>query len=228
MHISDGILSAPVWIGGYVVTTSIVACTIRKMKPKDIPKTAVMTSCFFVASLIHIPLGPTSVHLILNGLVGIILGKLAFVSIFVGLVLQALLFQHGGITTIGANSVMMGIPAIVSYKIFSFLRMRLPVGVSGAIAGASAILLATIILALLLVSTGEEFLGVAKYAIIAHLPVMLIEGIVSGFVVSFIMRVKPEILGKISFMPDFEILRILSSTINYFLFFLLAIFKINY
>jgi len=40
MHISDGILSAPVWIGGYVVTTSIVACTIRKMKPKDIPKTA--------------------------------------------------------------------------------------------------------------------------------------------------------------------------------------------
>lgn len=194
MHISDGVLSCPVWISSYVVSISIVAYTTKKMKPEEIPKTAVMTSCFFVASLIHIPLGPTSIHLILNGLAGIILCKLAFVSIFVGLVLQALLFQHGGITTIGANSVMMGIPALVSYKLFDFLRMKLSLGVSGAIPGASAILLGTLILALLLVTTREEFLGVAKYAIVAHLPVMVIEGIVSGFVVSFIAKVKPEIL----------------------------------
>ena len=82
MHISDGVLSAPVLIGGYVISASIAAVIIRKTKSEDIPKTAVMTSIFFVASLIHVPLGPTSAHLILNGLVGIILGPMAFVSIF--------------------------------------------------------------------------------------------------------------------------------------------------
>ena len=84
MHISDGVLSAPVWIGGYVVTVGIAAICSKKMKTEDMPKMAVMTSAFFVASLIHIPLGPTSVHLILNGLVGIILGPLSFISILTG------------------------------------------------------------------------------------------------------------------------------------------------
>jgi cobalt/nickel transport system permease protein len=184
-------------MGSYVVCGSLVAYTTKRMDLKDIPKTAVMTSCFFVASLIHIPLGPTSVHLILNGLVGIVLGRMAFVSIFVGLTLQALLFQHGGVTTIGANSVMMGIPALLAYRIFNLHKkhpFRPNGAIFGALAGASGIFIGTLILAGLLLTTGSEFIGVAKYAILAYLPVMTIEGIVSGFVTSFLLRVKPEIL----------------------------------
>jgi len=198
MHISDGVLSAPVWIGGYIVAAGIVAITTRKMDPQDMPKVAVLTSVFFVASLIHVPLGPTSVHLLLNGLVGMILGSMAFVSILVGLILQAILFQHGGITTIGVNAVMMGIPALLAYQIFN-LRQRFHFRsnevVFGALAGATGVFLGTIILAMLLVTTGDEFIGVAKYAALAHLPVMIIEAIITGFVASFLMKVKPEILG---------------------------------
>ena len=199
MHISDGVLSVPVWIGGYVISASIVAVTTRKMKSEDIPKTAVMTSIFFVASLIHVPLGPTSVHLILNGLVGIILGPMAFVSILLGLILQAILFQHGGITTIGANSVMMGVPAILVYGIFNLHRrfhFKSNEAIFGAIAGATGVFVGVLILAALLVTTGSEFIGVAKYAALAHLPVMIIEAIIAGFVVSFLMKVKPEILRR--------------------------------
>ena len=197
MHISDGVLSAPVWIGGYVVTVGIAAICSKKMKTEDMPKMAVMTSAFFVASLIHIPLGPTSVHLILNGLVGIILGPLSFISILVGLTLQAFLFQHGGITTIGANSIMMGVPALLSYRIFSLhkrFRFRLSETIFAGVAGASGVFLGTLILTALLVTTGSEFIGVAKYAALAHLPIMIIEAIITGFVVSFLMKVKPEIL----------------------------------
>ena len=199
MHISDGVLSAPVWIGGYVISASIAAVTTRKMRSEDIPKTAVMTSIFFVASLIHVPLGPTSVHLLLNGLVGIILGPTAFVSILLGLILQALLFQHGGITTIGANSVMMGVPALLAYKIFNLHRrfhFKSNEAIFGAIAGATAVFGGTCILSALLVTTGSEFIGVAKYAALAHLPVMVIEAIIVGFVVSFLTKVKPEILRR--------------------------------
>lgn len=197
MHISDGVLSAPVWIGGYVVTVGIAAICSKKMKTEDMPKMAVMTSAFFVASLIHIPLGPTSVHLILNGLVGIILGPLSFISILTGLTLQAFLFQHGGITTIGANTIMMGIPALLSSRIFSLhkrFRFRLSETIFGAVAGASGVFLGTLILTVLLVTTGSEFIGVAKYAALAHLPIMIIEAIITGFVVSFLMKVKPEVL----------------------------------
>ncbi len=197
MHISDGVLSAPVWMAGYAAATGIIAASIKKIKVDNMPKVAVMTSAFFVASLIRVPLGPTSVHLVLNGLVGIILGPAAFISIFVGLVLQAFLFQHGGITTIGINAIMMGTPALLAYTIFNlrnkfnFKRCEF---IFGALAGGSGIFFGTAILALALATTGSEFVVVAKYAALAHLPVMIIEGIMTGFIASYLMKVKPEIL----------------------------------
>ena len=197
MHISDGILSAPVLIGGYAVTAGITAISVRKMRVEDMPRMAVMTSAFFVASLVHIPLGPTSVHLILNGLVGIILGPLAFISILVGLILQAFLFQHGGITSLGCNAVVMGLPALAAYWLFKLHRLtkvRQSEAVFGFIAGAGAVFLGAVILSLLLMTTGSDFYGVAKLAALAHLPVMIIEGIITASVVTFLKRVKPEMI----------------------------------
>jgi cobalt/nickel transport system permease protein len=198
MHISEGVLTPQVWIGGYVVAAGITAATIRKMHTDELPKISVITSVFFVASLIHIPLGPTSVHLILVGLVGVVLGFSSFVSIAVGLTLQALLFQHGGITPLGANACMMGIPALCAYAIFG-LRKRVSIkhaeAIFGALAGATGIILSGICLAILLTLSGEAFYGVAKMALLAHLPVMIIEGAVTGFTAAFLHKVKPEILG---------------------------------
>ncbi|MBC7189190.1 cobalt transporter CbiM [Candidatus Aerophobetes bacterium] len=199
MHISDGVLSAPVCAGGYAAAAGIIALTLKRIKPEDMPRVAVMTSAFFVASLIHVPLGPTSVHLVLNGLVGVILGPAAFISIFIGLVLQAVLFQHGGITTIGINSIMMGIPALLASKLFNLrhkFRFKKNEFVFGSVAGICGVLFGVIILALALITTGNEFTGVAKYASFAHIPVMIIEGIVTGFAVSFLIKVKPEIIEK--------------------------------
>ncbi len=198
MHISDGVLSAPVWIGGYVAAVSIAAVAIKKTKQEEIPKIAVMTSVFFVASLIHIPLGPTSVHLILNGLAGVILGVAAFPSILLGLMLQCLLFQHGGLTSLGANAIMMGCPALVAFVVFkarNMFKFKHKDAVFGALAGAVAIILNGFILAALLVTAGEEFIGVAKYAFMAHLPVMIVESAITAFAVTFLNKVKPELLN---------------------------------
>jgi cobalt/nickel transport system permease protein len=197
VHISDGVLSAPVWIGGYVITAAVAAATSRKINTQDIPRMAVMTSVFFVASLVHIPIGPASVHLLLNGLVGIILGEAAFVSVLLGLILQALLFQHGGLTAIGANTLTMGLPALLAYRIFNLrLRLRFKYNeiIFAGIAAGAAVLSGIFILAALLVTTGSEFIGAAKYIALAHLPVMIVEVFIAGFVISFLMKVKPEIL----------------------------------
>ncbi len=197
MHISDGVLPTPVAIGGYAVSLAVIAWSARKTKAEDFPKIAVMTSAFFVASLIHVPIGPTSVHLLIPGLVGILLGDSAFISIALGLLLQSILFQFGGITALGANALMMGIPALVAGWVFrKFKGGSLSRYVfAGAFAGGAGVVLAVFFLAALLLTGGEDFWGVAKLAMYAHLPVILIETCVSAFAVSFLYKVKPELLG---------------------------------
>ena len=200
MHISDGVLSAPVIAAGWAITIIFLLVTFRlKMKESDmveeIPKFSVMTAAFFVASLIHLPMGPTSVHPMLNGLVGIVLGPMAYIAMFVGLILQAFLFQHGGITTIGINAALVGIPAIIAFHLFKSGYDR---GISekllGLLCGGLAIGLSALLLVIVLISTGQEFLGLAQVAAVAHLPLILIEGILTGTIVAYIAKVKPELL----------------------------------
>lgn len=198
MHISDGVLPVPVSIAGYAVSFAITAWSVRKSDPEQLPKVAVVTSAFFVASLIHVPMGPTSVHLLLPGLVGILLGSDAFISILLGIALQSFLFQFGGITAIGANALMMGVPALVAGWFFRMFKGK-TLGrnmVVAALTSGACVVLAVAILAGLLYTGGEDFLGVAKLAILAHLPVIGIESAVSAFAVSFLYKVKPDLLGN--------------------------------
>jgi len=149
-----------------------------------------------VASLIHVPFGPTSVHLIIPGLTGALLGPSAFLAVGLGLLLQSLLFQFGGLTALGANALMMGLPALACGWLFQKFKGRTIVrqAVTGGVVGALGTALAAIILALLLVTGGEDFFGVAKLALLAHVPVFVIEGLVSAFTIGFLARVKPDLL----------------------------------
>lgn len=200
MHISEGVIAAPVLIAGAAV--AVAGCTVglKKMDIENTPKVAVMSSAFFVASLIHLPVGPTSVHLVLSGLVGLLLGWMAFPAILVALLLQAILFQFGGITTLGVNTVVMAVPALVCYLLYARLvrsGSKVVAGAAGFMAGVTGILLGGLIVALFLISTGEQFTAVAKLFILAHFPVMIVEGILTTFIVIFIKRIKPEVLGGI-------------------------------
>ena len=60
--------------------------------------------------------------------------------------------------------------------------------------GSGAVLLGSLMLAASLVFTGEHFLVIAKIVVIAHLPVMVIEGLITTLCVRFLKRVKPEVL----------------------------------
>ncbi len=196
MHISDGVLPVSIAIGGYVASAAIVAWSARRTESDDLPKLAVMTAAFFVASLVHVPLGPTSVHLIIPGLTGALLGPAAFLSIALGLLLQSVLFQFGGLTALGANALMMGIPALACGWFFQRLKgdNHLRQAIAGGLAGALGTAMAAMILGILLVTGGEDFFGVAKIALLAHVPVIIIEGVISAFTIAFLARVKPVLL----------------------------------
>ena len=190
VHISDGVLSPEVWISGYILTSIILFFTTRRMRVEDVPKVSIVTSAFFVASLIHVPIGPTSAHLILNGLVGVLLGCYSYPAIFVGLLLQALLFQHGGITTLGINTLDMGIPALISYRIFKLKANPINAGFACGL----AVFLAVLLTSLVLILSGKEFYEFAEIFFVAHIPIAIVEAIVSFFVVSMLMKVRGEMV----------------------------------
>ena len=196
MHISDGVLPTGMLIGTYAAGLAAAVWSGKKTRADDLPKVAVITASFFVASLIHVPLGPTSVHLLIPGLVGVLLGTSAFIAIALGLLLQSLLFQFGGLTALGANALMMGLPAVFCGWFFQILKGsdRRRHVIAGGIAGGLGTVLAALLLALFLASGGEDFLGVAKLALAAHIPVILIESAVTALTVSFLHKVKPELL----------------------------------
>ncbi len=74
MHISEGVLTPGILMGGALLAAAGVAAGLKKTDRKDIPFMGILTAAFFVASLVHIPIGPFSAHLVLNGLLGLILG----------------------------------------------------------------------------------------------------------------------------------------------------------
>ena len=191
-------MSPAILVGGAVFAAAGVAAGLRHLDQKDIPSMGILSAAFFVASLIHVPVGPVSVHLILNGLIGLILGWKAFPVILVGLALQALLFQFGGITTLGVNTLNMALPAVMCFYVFGWgLKPDIgrPVFILAAFAsGFGAVLMAGVMVALSLYLTGEAFLPAAKLVVAAHLPVMLIEGLLTAACALFLRKVRPEVL----------------------------------
>jgi cobalt/nickel transport system permease protein len=126
VHISDGVL-LPSWEwGGFAVAALLALFGAWRIRDEEVPRVALLTAAFFVASQIHVqvPAGP-STHLLLNGLLGVLLGRRALLAVPVGLLLQAALFQHGGFWSLGVNSVVMGLPALLAWLMFAGLR-RLP------------------------------------------------------------------------------------------------------
>lgn len=113
MHISEGVLSPAILSGGYILTAVGTCFGLRKTDYSRLTTTAVLASVFFVASLIHVPLGPGSAHLILNGLLGLFLGWAVFPALLVALLLQAVLFRYGGIAVLGVNTFDMAFPAVM-------------------------------------------------------------------------------------------------------------------
>lgn len=280
VHISEGVLSPSWWVGGFVLAALLLAWSLRRLRDDEIPRVALLTAAVFVSSLIHVPLGTTSVHLLLSGLLGILLGRRAVLAVAVGLVLQALLIQHGGYTSLGVNVCVIALPALLCGALFCGLhRLPLachPIGRGLLVAGSAllwtlgatfclllaarriqqgwdagwasplptavygdvlrstlqpAVLLGAALLAAgaawlerrlenepefplglligglaVLLTVGlncavltfgavEDCEVPALVLLLAHLPVAVLEGVVLGFAVGFLARVKPELLG---------------------------------
>lgn len=210
MHIPDGVLGAGTCAAGYgtaaVMTAVSLGAISRRRDPREgIPRASIFTAAFFVASWIHVPLPPVSVHLVLNGLLGAMLGAYAFPAILIGLFFQAVMFQHGGLTTLGVNATAMGVPALLAGALFRLRRRLGPssrawTAVLGFASGAGGLGLAAAITFSVLVWAVPPDLDASlrRTGVVAltlsHVPLMLVEGALTAMVAVFLMRVRPQLL----------------------------------
>lgn len=197
MHIVDGALSEPVLAGGAALAAAGVAYGLKKMDYEHLPQVGVLSAAFFIASYIHLPIGFSSVHLILNGLIGLALGWAAFPALLVALILQAVFFGFGGFLVLGVNAFNIALPAVMVYYLCRHgIASSSPrvAAIWGAIGGAGAVAITTVMVAGSLALSGEAFWLAAQATLIAHIPVMLVEGFVTAAAVLLIRKVKPEFL----------------------------------
>jgi cobalt/nickel transport system permease protein len=211
MHIPDGFLTPSVIIPAFIITIIFWAISVKKIKlsEQQVPMMGLLTALFFAAMMMNYPVAEgTTAHLLGGASIGLILGPFAgCISITVILVLQAFLFGDGGLTTLGANVLNMGIIGVfVPCAIFLVMNKVLKIK-------SAASLYATIFISafvgdvLAAISAGTE-LGLSQpifqYGISVAVPAMAInhsvigvaEGIVTVILIATLMKLRPDVLEK--------------------------------
>lgn len=201
MHLSEGVLHTPILLAGAVLAVAGIAVGLRRLESERLPLTALFAAAFFVAGTIHVPVGIGSVHLILNGMAGLFLGWAVFPAFLIALLLQVIFFSFGGFAVLGVNLCVMAISAVIAYYLFRSrlqphmaLKDRLLVGIGAGVIGVGgADVLASFVLML---DGGKSYLNLVWLLLVSHLPVFILDSIISVGVITLLGKMYPEVMNR--------------------------------
>jgi len=208
MHIPDGFLALNTWIPAWVVSAGGIGYCIRKtsqtLKDKIVPLMGVMSAFIFAAQMLNFPVaGGTSGHFLGGVLAAILLGPYAAaIVIAVVLTAQCLIFQDGGITALGANIFNMSfIGAIGGYLIYAgihrVIKSKVGMMASAGIAAWLSVVAASSVCAIELAISGTSPLNIALPAMAGvHVLIGIGEAIITCLVLSFILKVRPDLIYR--------------------------------
>jgi cobalt/nickel transport system permease protein len=206
VHIPDGFLTAGVTGVTWAAAGLGIAAALRaeKRDPNPMPAGILGATAAFVfaAQMINVPVAPgISGHLVGAALAAVLLGPWrAVIVMAVVLAVQALLFQDGGVTALGANITDMGVGAsLTAYAVMSVASrwIRGPRGqVAGAVLGAfAATVVAAVLTALWLGLSGLYPIGpVVQIMLVSHVVIGLLEAALTGAVLATVVRWRPDLL----------------------------------
>ena len=220
MHIAEGILPANWALLWYAVVAPFFFYGIWRLKKISIddltykPLAGLLAAVVFIISAMPVPVpvvGAVS-HPCGTGLTAVLLGPaISVVIAAVALLMQALFMAHGGLSTLGANVLSMGVVgAICGYIAFRALKgfgLFTAAFAAGVVADWTTYLATSALLALGI--RGEEaFMPLFTKIVIAFMPAQIPIGILEGFVtagmVSLLMKRRPDILIKLKIMKPLE------------------------
>lgn len=189
MHIADGIIPNVWCAAAHVVSWSALFLLGRRLETDEVVRLGMLASATFAVSLVHFPLGGTSVHLGLYGLTGILVGRRAFPVIFAALLLQTFLFQHGGLLSLGLNALNMGTGSLLAAFLWS--TQIGSESVRAFLCGFVGVLVPALLIALefALAGYGKGFLFMS----VLYLGAALLEGVLTLAVVTFLRQTRPAL-----------------------------------
>ena len=207
LHIPDGFLSLPVSLFGWVIAIGLIAVSLNRVQSeyqeRTVPLMGVCAAFIFAAQMINFPIpGGTSGHLVGGTLAGILLGPWAgSLVVSVVFIVQAVIFQDGGLTVLGANIFNMGlIGTFGGYYLYKAIRFSigrnswLGMLIGTAVAAWASVVVAAIFTAFELALSGTVPLGVALAAMTFwHVLIGIGEAIITVVVVSFVWQTRPDL-----------------------------------
>jgi len=203
MHIPDGFLSTEIWVVMWIICISIIAYAVHKtnkhLGDKQIPLMGVLAAFIFAAQMLNVPIPPgTSGHMLGGVLAAVLLGpmtaSLVMVCVFI---VQAIIFQDGGVTTLGANIFNMGfLGTIVGYYSFVLLKKIIKnFLLSAAITAWFTVVLASLSCGLMIAFSEISPLEVViPLLVTVHVIVGLIEAALTYTALSYIKKIRPDLL----------------------------------
>jgi cobalt/nickel transport system permease protein len=210
MHIPDGFLNMPVIGITWVLAIALLALCLKQVEAeyqeRTVPLMGVCAAFIFAAQMINFPIpGGTSGHLLGGTLAGVLLGPWAGSLVMsVVFIVQAFIFQDGGITVMGANIFNMGlIGTFGGYYLFRTLRHlvgqnQLQGMVFGsAVAAWVSVVIASMFCASELAISGTVPLPVAFTAMVLwHGLIGLGEALITVATVTYIWRTRPDLFYR--------------------------------
>lgn len=204
MHIPDAFIPIPQGIVYWIIALVFVALALRwaknEMSEEKIPIVAVLAAGIFALQSFNLPVSMgTSGHLVGGALAAIVLGS-PFAAVFIlalVLIVQGVLFGDGGITTMGANIINMGViggfVGFYSFKGLIGLTRSMPV--SAFLAAWLACLIPALAAAVEMYVAGTFPLEAGLVAMgIYHAIIGIVEGIVTVGVIYLIINVRPDLV----------------------------------
>ncbi|MGB3237067.1 MAG: energy-coupling factor ABC transporter permease [Geitlerinemataceae cyanobacterium] len=208
LHIPDGFLNLPTsaiaWVGTIALMTLALKRVQTDYQERAVPLMGVCAAFIFAAQMINFPIpGGTSGHLLGGTLAGVLLGPWAGTLVMaIVFVVQAVFFQDGGLTALGANIFNMGaIGTFGGYYLYKAIRFAIGRGswrgmaVAVAVASWSSVMVAAIAAALQIAASGTIPLGVAMVAMVSwHVLIGIGEALITLVAVNFVWRSRPDLL----------------------------------
>ncbi len=205
LHIPDSFLSILVATVCWLITIATLGIAVSKtnkaLGERQVPLMGVMAAFIFAAQMINFPIfGGTSGHLLGGALAAIILGPWAAMLVMTAVIaVQALLFQDGGVTVMGANILNMGLlTAAIGYGLYRSTSNRskwVKLAVAGIAAWISVMAGALFASLQIWLSGNTELRLILPAMLIVHAVIGLGESLITVSALSFIMRMRPDLVG---------------------------------
>jgi cobalt/nickel transport system permease protein len=204
VHIPDGFLATPVWLGLDAIALPAAALLARRARREwedaRAPLLGVMGAFVFAAQMVNFPVGVgTSGHLVGGALLAITLGPAAASVVMTAiLAIQAFVFQDGGILALGANTLNMAVIGVLAgylpYHIWGAGRWRrAAVFCAAAVSVAASALMAIAELLASGIVIPRPLLGVSLALFLVS---AVVEGAITVAVVEGIERLSPRLIRK--------------------------------